>query len=132
MPSSAVLLIAVSAALAAGCSGKPAADDRAKPAPAAGSAEPATPVEPAAPVVRAAPGTPPSDFPPECVAYADLIEKLQRCDRLGSARDGMTQAYADLRAGWPSVPVDRRAEVAAQCKTQSESLHSAAAATCGW
>jgi hypothetical protein len=74
----------------------------------------------------------PADFPTECVAYAALIDKLKACDKLGSARDGLMQGYNGLRASWSAVPADQRASIAGQCKTQADSLRSAAAATCGW
>jgi hypothetical protein len=130
----------LAAVLAAGCSSKPA-EDRAPPAPdparAAPPAAPVTAPEPAraanAPSARAGlADNLPASFPPDCVEYAALIKKLGACDRLGAARDGLTQAYLDVATAWPGVPADRHAEVAAQCKTQAESLRNAAAATCGW
>jgi hypothetical protein len=98
----------------------------------AGGTGPAEGAGPAGRVNGAAARKLPDGFPPDCVAYAALIEKLGQCDQLGTARDGLTQAYRDLASAWPTVPVDQRAQVEAQCKTQAESLHSAAAATCGW
>jgi len=96
-------------------------------APAAPAGDPPPP--PAAPADNAAV---PADFPPECVVYAALIDKLKACDKLGAARDGLMQGYTGLRAGWAAVPADQRAGVAIQCKTQADSLRNAAAATCGW
>lgn len=139
---------------AAGCSGRPA-DDRAQPAPPPATqrgeaTSAATPPATAPPAVVSPPGPGPAGgtgsggvngsaarklpdgFPPDCVAYAALIEKLARCDQLGAARDGFAQAYRDVAAAWPTVPADQRAQVEAQCRTQADSLQSAAAATCGW
>lgn len=113
-----------------------------KPEPAATPPPPSEPARtaPAAPAA-AVPAAPPSGeaasgipagFPPECVAYAELIEKLKTCDKLGAARDGLMLGYQGLRSTWSSVPDDQRASFAAQCQTQKDSLHNAAAATCGW
>lgn len=128
--------LAALAALAAGCSSQPSAD---RPPPANAPAEQARPapgVDAApAPTVDAAPRASdavPPGFPPACVAYAELIDKLRACDRLGGARAGLAQTYLDLEDAWATVPADRRADVAAQCRTQADSLRNAAAATCGW
>lgn len=120
----------------AGCSSKKRA-----PAPAPETPEPtevasAAPVaaqpapRPASPLPQVALAA--SDFPVECKAYAELVDRLKSCDALGSARDGMTRAYNELRAGWPDVPPPQRATVAAQCKSQADSLRNAVAATCKW
>jgi len=74
----------------------------------------------------------PFDFPSECRTYAELIDKLRDCDKLGGARDGLAQGYDSVRSAWSMIPAERRGEVASQCKTQADSLRNAAAATCGW
>lgn len=119
-----------------GCSSKSAED---KPAPAAAPApeatrpaEPPSPVKPARPAAVGAVANAPPGFPRECVAYAELIDKLKDCDRLGGARDGLTQGYDNVRSAWSMVPAERRSEIAGQCKTQADSLRNAAAAACGW
>ncbi len=126
--------------VAAGCSSKKPEERKEAVTPAAEPA-PAEPVKPAeAPAAAPAPpqaadptpGTLPPGFPPECVAYAALIDKLKTCDKIGGAREGLTRAYDSLRTAWIDVPADRAASVAAQCKTQADSLRNAAAATCGW
>jgi len=121
-----------------GCAKQPA---EARPEPAAASAPaPVTEPTPSPPTVAAAP-TPvpavvdtsvPSNFPPACVAYAALVEKLQACDKAGAARDGLSRGYHELRAAWPMVQPDQRAALELQCKAQADSLRDAAAATCGW
>jgi hypothetical protein len=117
-----------------GCSKPPA---EAHPEPAAPTETPATEPPaastPAAPRAAAAaePGAP-ADFPPECVAYAALIEKLKACDKVGEGREGLTRGYEELRSTWAMVGVDQRAAFDVQCKTQADSLRDAAAATCGW
>jgi len=124
--------------LASGCSNKPPAEQHKE-----AVASPADEPRPAAPASASAPPPPaaadpahstdiPADFPPECVDYAALIGKLRACNKLGQARDGLTQGYESLRSAWPMIPADQRATVGAQCKTQADSLRSAAAATCGW
>jgi hypothetical protein len=144
----AVLAAAATLALAAtGCSGtsddrvqpaaRPADDPRPAPvtsAERASAAEPArpAPVRPTSTTAGPARDPLPADFPAECAAYAELIEKLKACDRLAGARAGLSQAYFDLRAAWPTVPAERRDDLARQCKVQGDSLRSAAAATCGW
>jgi len=107
-------------------------------APAPGSAAPvetapARPARPAAAAVdKSAVASAPSDFPAECRAYADLIDKLKDCDKLGGARAGLSQGYDNVRSAWAVVPAERHGEIATQCKTQADSLRNAAAATCGW
>ena len=121
-----------------GCAKK---SSEARPDPAVAS-DPAPITEPApsAPTVAAAP-TPapvvvetgvPASFPPACVAYAALIDRLQACDKAGAARDGLSRGYHELRAAWPTVQPDQRAAIELQCKAQADSLRDAAAATCGW
>ena len=89
-----------------------------------------TPAPAAAPSPAAA-GVP-NDFPKECADYAALIDKLKACDQIGGARAALVQAYDSVRSAWSMVPAERRAEVAAQCKAQADSLRNAAAATCRW
>ena len=111
-------------------------------APAPGSAAPVetAPARPARPAAAAAAvavdksavASAPSDFPAECRAYADLIDKLKDCDKLGGARAGLSQGYDNVRSAWAVVPAERHGEIATQCKTQADSLRNAAAATCGW
>jgi hypothetical protein len=132
----AVALITVGAA---GCSSKSdktdkqvAANPPAAPAPAPTPAAPPPPAAAPAPAAPVETGPVPADFPPECVEYAGLIDKLKTCDKIGAARDGLMQGYTGLRAGWAAVPAEQRAGVAVQCKTQADSLRAAAAATCGW
>lgn len=133
--------LAVLAALAGGCSSKPSQD---RAAPATQPAEPAPaprmrPVGMPAPAVIGparigdadAGAAVPSELP-DCVVYAQLIDRLRICDRLGGARDDLTRAYLDLASAWANVPADRRDEVAAQCRTQADTLRSAAGAICGW
>jgi hypothetical protein len=102
----------------------------AAPTPAATAPQPAAPT-PAQAQGQAAAGTP-NDFPKECADYATLIDKLKTCDQIGGARAALVQAYDSVRSAWSMVPAERRAEVAAQCKAQAESLRNAAAATCRW
>lgn len=120
-----------------GCSKKPS---EARPEPVATAptqlADPAPPppvvaAPTPAPVVVAETGVP-ADFPPSCVAYAALIEKLQGCDKVGPVRDSLARGYHELRAAWPSVQPAQRPAIDAQCKTQADSLRDATAATCAW
>ena len=91
---------------------------------------PPAPPAPLTPVPEPSTTTLPADFPAECVAYAALIDKLKACDKLGGARDGLMAGYGSLRSGWSSIPADRRAGIAEQCRTQADSLRNAVAATC--
>lgn len=130
--------LALALVVVLGCGKKPS---EARPDPEAAS-DPAPVAEPApsVPVVAARAPAPavvvdtgvPANFPPACVAYAALIEKLQACDKVGAARDGLSRGYHELRAAWPQVQPDQRAAIDAQCKAQADSLRDAAAATCGW
>jgi hypothetical protein len=121
-----------------GCSKAPS-EARPDPTPASAPAPTAAPAPIAAPPPAAAPPVAapvetgvPANFPPACVAYAALIEKLKACDKVGAARDGLARGYHELRAAWAMVPPDQRAAVDAQCKTQADSLRNAAAAACSW
>ena len=132
-----LVVVLVALGLVAGCSSK-----RREPQPEAETAPVTSVPTPAAapapaPVARAPAAAPadrtvPADFPAECAAYAALIDKLKQCDAIGAGRDGLVSAYSELRAAWPTVPAVQRASVAAQCKSQADSLRNAAAATCSW
>ena len=134
----AVAAVSLVAGGAAGCSNKDKPDQVAATPPPTAAAPPARSPAPAVAAPAPAPAAPadnapvPADFPPECVVYAALIDKLKACDKIGAAREGLMQGYSGLRAGWAAVPADQRAGVAIQCKTQADSLRNAAAATCGW
>lgn len=129
------LSTALAIALTLGCSSKP------EPPPVPSSAEPAaaapvalppatpSPARPPAEAPVAASG-PPSDFPPECADYANLVDKVKACAKLGDARDALTAGYASLRETWLALPAARRAPLTEQCKVQAESLRNATAATC--
>jgi hypothetical protein len=129
----------LAAAVLCACSSSRAGD---RPAPAPPPAS--QPVDPAqAPAVAATPApTPgsaaapptqiPTGFSADCVAYATLIDRLDTCDQVRGARDGLRQGYLALLEAWPATPVGRRSELTAQCRTQAESLRNAAAAACHW
>ncbi len=120
-----------------GCS-KPPAEARPEPTAAAGptatAAEAVAPpvATPSAPVAGAPATGLPADFPPACIAYAALIEKLKACDKVGEGRDGLTRGYDELRSTWTAATADQRGAFDAQCKIQADSLRDAAAATCSW
>lgn len=132
------IALAIAITLGTACSSKP--DKAQEPPPAIAESPPTPPAAtpPVAPAPSAAPTAPPptapssipSDFPRDCVEYANLIDKLKACDKLGGARDGLTASYDSLRASWDSIPVAQRAALNDQCKTQADSLRNVTAATC--
>jgi len=134
-------LVAVALALGAafGCS-NPRSDAPPAPAPVA-AAEPdpgpapaaITPAPvPAPTMVTAADTSVPANFPRECMLYAQLIQRLGTCDKIGGGREGLVRGFEELRMTWPSVAVAQRAAFEAQCKAQADGLRNAVAATCSW
>jgi hypothetical protein len=134
--------VACAAMLVTGCKGKPGKDEASGATPVAaqkvaddrgsaakgnlGSGSGSTTT---APVTPANPG----GMPAECNDYKAAIDKLAQCDKLDAAtRDALKQAYAQVSAGWPSVPAEAKPGVAATCKTALEAVDKAAKSTCGW
>ena len=141
--------LACATAIAGGCK------DKAKPAEATGSATPVTAQKVADDKGSAAtpgsgsgsgsgssataattPVTPPAGaggMPADCNDYKAAIDKLASCDKLEAAtRDALKQAYQQVSAGWPSLPAEAKANLAAMCKTALEKVNQAAKTTCNW
>ena len=77
--------------------------------------------------------TNPGGMPAACNDYKAVIDKLASCDKLdASTRDALRQAYAQLSAGWASLPPEAKPGVAATCKTALEAATRAAKSACGW
>jgi hypothetical protein len=71
------------------------------------------------------------DGPPACVAYGKLIERMSTCDQLPEAtRRALTDAYAQVRQSWKSIPRDTWASLDAGCEQAVEAMKQAMASMC--
>jgi hypothetical protein len=80
----------------------------------------------------AAAALPPERSPQTCTEYRGLIDKLAACPAIpAAARGALEQAYRELAQAWARGIYDTPT-IEAECRSMTDGLRRAMAATCGW
>lgn len=124
-------IVAMAAALAACPKKKDEPKEAPKPAadvtPVAAKETPKTP-DPVKPEDKG----PAVELPQECLEYRALVDKLDKCDKLGKSRDTLKASADESWKAWSALPAADKPGVAPACQQAAQGLKTAAAAACGW